>query len=183
MFSFRESFPLFEMLIIVLSQPPFPEMLSNSSQHPCWSHQTSELNSISYSDLENFLPNKLDLGQIWIFRFAGSSLFLGELWWPLSKNLPVQTKYDPMKANVFLPQYCILNETHSREFWWGQEIHHLHISIKKKRALPILGQHLQLLTQKAMSDSKEWGFFQLFPSMWWPHELKSSPVACSSQQI
>jgi hypothetical protein len=47
-FSFRESFPNFETFIIVLSQPPLPEMLSNSSQHPCWSHQTSELNSMLF---------------------------------------------------------------------------------------------------------------------------------------
>ena len=50
----------------------------------------------------------------------------------------------------------------------------------EKNDLPILGQHI--LTQEAMTDSKARGSFQLFPSMLGPHELKSSPAACSSQQ-
>jgi hypothetical protein len=52
---------------------------------------------------------------------------------------------------------------------------------KKKNAHPTLGQHI--LTQEAMSDSKAWSFFQLFPSMMGPHELKSSPNDCSSHKI
>jgi hypothetical protein len=87
------------MCTIILIQPPFPEMLSNSPQHPCLSNQNFDFNSTGSSDLDIFLPNKLDPGQTWVLKFSTEllSFFLEKyskccpMFYELRQNLKART--------------------------------------------------------------------------------------------